>query len=309
MLAGFGVAAGMVYRAGVRELLPMINRLGWNLGWLWLYFFIPITCAGMAWRAFFAYPQSYSVIKVVMASWVGLACNWLLPVAQVGGELAKARLLSTPSEDIEPWAAVVLDKTFQLITQCLFALIGVVLLLAFYFDQAALEWSLAGIVFLALLATGFWRLQRRGLMGLGKRLMDKVFKGQDETSQRQLAAAMDQRIQGMYHQPRRMVLASLWRMGFRFGMAGEVYLIMGWLGHPVGYLEAIVLESLGQTVRMAAFMVPAGLGVQELTLTLLGSALGIPPIASLSLSMGKRLRELVVGLPALMGWLIWWRPR
>ena len=87
-------------------------------------------------------------------------------------------------------------------------------------------------------------------------------------------------------------------------MAGEVYLIMGWMGHPVTYVEAVIFESLGQTVRMAGFIVPAGLGIQEGALTLIGAALGVSPAACLSLSVGKRLRECLVGGPALLGWFL-----
>lgn len=89
-------------------------------------------------------------------------------------------------------------------------------------------------------------------------------------------------------------------------MAGEVYLIMGWMGHPVTYVEAVIFESLGETVRMAGFIVPAGLGIQEGALTLIGAAQGVSPAAYLSLSVGKRLRKCLVGGPALLGWFLKW---
>ena len=66
----------------------------------------------------------------------------------------------------------------------------------------------------------------------------------------------------------------------------------------------MIFESLGQTVRMAGFIVPAGLGIQEGALTLIGAALGVSPAACLSLSVGKRLRECLVGGPALLGWFL-----
>ena len=77
---------------------------------------------------------------------------------------------------------------------------------------------------------------------------------------------------------------------------------MHFLGAPVSWGEALILESLGTAVRNAAFPVPAGLGAQEGGFLLLGAALGIPPPLCLALSLAKRARELIVGLPALAAW-------
>ena len=96
-------------------------------------------------ESLFCSQHAYPLPGVVRATWVGLACNWLLPVAQVGGEIAKARMLSSPSRDLVPWAAMILDKTFQLVTQCCFGALGLGLLLAFRFDQATFRLALAGI--------------------------------------------------------------------------------------------------------------------------------------------------------------------
>ena len=55
-------------------------------------------------------------------------------------------------------------------------------------------------------------------------------------------------------------------------------------------------------VRLLAFMVPAGLGVQEAGLVLFGQALGISSELALSVSMAKRMREVLCGLPSLLSW-------
>jgi len=63
-----------------------------------------------------------------------------------------------------------------------------------------------------------------------------------------------------------------------------------------------MLESLGNAVRGAAFAVPGALGVQEGGFILLGSQLGLDAETSLALSLVKRFRELVFGLPGLVVW-------
>jgi hypothetical protein len=64
--------------------------------------------------------------------------------------------------------------------------------------------------------------------------------------------------------------------------------------------EAVVIESLVQAVRGAAFAIPSALGAQEAGLILLCGIFGIPPDQALSLSLIKRAADLVLGIPGLV---------
>ena len=55
-----------------------------------------------------------------------------------------------------------------------------------------------------------------------------------------------------------------------------------------------------QAIRGAAFAVPGALGVQEGGYVLLASLVGLPSHAGLALSLGKRTREILLGLPGLL---------
>jgi len=57
-----------------------------------------------------------------------------------------------------------------------------------------------------------------------------------------------------------------------------------------------------QAVRHLAFIVPGALGVQEAGLIIFGHSLGIDAQLALAISMSKRLRELLCGLPSLLSW-------
>jgi uncharacterized membrane protein YbhN (UPF0104 family) len=81
---------------------------------------------------------------------------------------------------------------------------------------------------------------------------------------------------------------------------GEVYLITILLGTPVSWRDALLLESLGQAVRGAGFAIPGALGVQEGGYLLLAPLAGLAPDAALALSLAKRARELLLGLPGLI---------
>jgi len=74
------------------------------------------------------------------------------------------------------------------------------------------------------------------------------------------------------------------------------------MGHPVDLKEAIILESLTNAIRGAAFVVPGGFGVQEGGLVLLGHLMGLAPETALALSLVKRVPDLALGLPGLLAW-------
>ena len=115
----------------------------------------------------------------------------------------------------------------------LFWRIGPWSLLAFRFDQATFRLALAGIGLLSLLAFGFWRMQRTRFDDLGHRWIQKILRSQSRQEGAKLAQAMDARVSKLYLNRIKLLKGFAWRMCFRFAMAGEVYLIMGWMGHPV----------------------------------------------------------------------------
>jgi hypothetical protein len=55
-------------------------------------------------------------------------------------------------------------------------------------------------------------------------------------------------------------------------------------------------------VRHAAFMVPAGLGVQEAAVVLLAQLFGVDREVALSFALVKRMREVIFGCLALLSW-------
>ena len=50
------------------------------------------------------------------------------------------------------------------------------------------------------------------------------------------------------------------------------------------------------------FFIPAGLGIQELAFVIIGSHVGLSDSVSFSMAIGRRIRELVVGIPAMLTW-------
>jgi len=88
-------------------------------------------------------------------------------------------------------------------------------------------------------------------------------------------------------------------LGWLIGTA-EVWIALRFMGVSITVNEAIVIESLMQAVRGAAFAIPGALGAQEAGLILLCGMFEIPPDQALALSLIKRAADLIVGVPSLI---------
>ena len=85
--------------------------------------------------------------------------------------------------------------------------------------------------------------------------------------------------------------------------AFEIYIFLLIMDVNVSILDVIIIESFTGIIRAIAFFVPAGIGVQELAFVAIGSYVGLTPSVSFSIAIGRRVREFLVGVPAIVAWL------
>jgi putative membrane protein len=168
--------------------------------------------------------------------------------------------------------------------------------------------TFAAGAFAVLLAVGiytFYRIQQAGLFVAAVKLGAKLVGRFDWSRVSDGAGNVDEAVRGTYARRAEFWQGCAWRFAARVVAAGEVWLAFQFLGHPISIADAIVIESIGQAVRGAAFIVPGALGVQEGGYMLLAAALGIGPELGLALSLCKRVRELAIGIPGLVAWKLW----
>lgn len=230
--------------------------------------------------------------------------NSLLPAGQIGGPVLMVRHLAQRGTRMaDAAAAVTVSTTMQALAQMAFALIGIAA-----FSLYATHESVAYLRTPALIATGvlgalavaFYAAQRRGLFGRGLRLASKLLGPRDWSSLATRADAIDDAVGALYRDRAKVAKTfALSLAGWIVGTA-EVWLALHFLGHPVSWLDALLLESVGQAIRGAAFAIPGSLGAQEGGYLLLAPLVGLPPDAALALSLAKRARELALGLPGLL---------
>jgi len=295
------------------EVWDAVSLIGWGMLGLILWRFVSLLVAGGAWRFLFAPSSRPSLPIAVIARWVSESVNGLLPVAQVGGEFARARLVfhalkreGKPASGMDAAATVIVDMTLALVAQVLFSLVGLWHL--WQLNENAIARIAGGIVVSVLPLILLIVMQHQGALRGGSALAARFGLSRlvaDESQEHPLWA----RLSALY---RRLPLASgvvalhlvAWTL-----RAGEVWLAMRMMGHPVSMIDAVMIEGLLSAARTAGFLLPAGLGVQEGALLLLCGWAGIPSPVALALALLKRARELGVCLPGLGVWALLERPR
>jgi putative membrane protein len=285
----------------VRSVADLLRRALWLLPWMVALHLGELFCSGLAWRA------------LLPATRVSLDTFWrlriaregidsLLPVAQVGGEIVGAQLLSRRGTPLARSAAsVVVDITLELVTLLGFMLIGLALLTVHGRD--GLDWMRLLIIAggIALVAGGSLLAQRFGLLRLLEALSRRIARhwpGFADVSLDGLQAAA----RGIYQQTRPMAVGGLlhllaWMLG-----TIEAWAVLHALGVPISVVQALIIESLGMAGRGAGFAIPAAIGAQEGGFVLAAAAVGVHTLPALALSLVKRAREILVGLIGLVMW-------
>jgi putative membrane protein len=289
---------------GFSEVAAALGAAGWGLLWVTLFHLVPLIVDALGWQRLLSDDGRHSFALLVWARWIGESINGLLPAAQVGGDLAKARLITQRGvPGPKSGASVVIGLTIGLLTQIVFTLMGVGLLIGSG-ARGAVSIVLIGVGVMFLAVTGFYLLQRCGMFGRLARVVISLGGDRDWESLVGGAEILDNAIWSIYRNRGALVISGLWYLcGWIVG-TGEVWLALYFLGMPVTVTDAFLLESLGQALRSAAFCIPGALGVQEGGFIVIGGLIGLGPEVSLALSLTKRVRELVLGVPGLIVWQI-----
>jgi putative membrane protein len=225
------------------------------------------------------------------------AINALLPVAQVGGDVVRARLAVSPRLPLRASAASCLvDVGLGIACLAVFLIAGLALAAVTIadprIDRLALAIAGAGLTAAVLLALA----ERWGVL----RLFDRLTA--------QSAGALGQ-LTGLGDEVRRLLRrrvglsqSVLWHLlSWLMGVV-ETSVSLWAVGLEASWRHAFVLESLAQGARAVGFAIPGALGIQEGGYVLICAALGIPADRAVALSLLRRVREITLGGLGLAIW-------
>jgi putative membrane protein len=241
--------------------------------------------------------------KLVAAQWMGRSVNVLLPVAQLGGDVVRVRLLSMWGTDgVTAMASVVVDKTVQATASMLWGLVGISLLVGLSLDDGLAASALGGLFVMGLGVSGFVLVQRAGMSRFVAVLAKSLGKNGLRKKLVERAKDLDAEIRGIYRRKGRLATACLVRALGLAIQTGEVWLAAYLLGHPIGAIEALTLKSMNSLLNDVAFFVPNSYGVQEGSYVLLGGLIGLDPGFMLALSLSTRIRDVAIDVPGFLFW-------
>jgi putative membrane protein len=227
----------------------------------------------------------------------------VLPVSQVGGVVIAVRAASSGGvATAVAFGSSVVDITLELVAQLVYTLVGIGLLarhfgLDSHGDRLLLP-LLGGLTVATALVGGFIAAQRRGFA-----LIERMLERMTPIAAAHTAAA-GRAVEAAYERPLRTWACLGLHLASWFGSAAGTWLILKFIGRPLPFLSVVAIESLLFAIRNAAFVVPSGLGVQEGAYALLGPLFGLPAEVALALSLLKRGRDIIIGIPALITWQI-----
>jgi putative membrane protein len=303
---GFLLVVYLIIASGARDVGHAMLLIGWWLIPISLFHLVPLVFSALAFRDLLPASSRLTARGVIWIRWIRESINSLLPVASIGGEVAGVRLAQLRGvPGAQAAASIIVDITVGTLSQLVFVLLGVSLLLMHSTERNALvvAWAvLIGIAVLSAAIAGFVISQHRGLFAGSVKLGRWLLPNQWLPALSAGASAIDDAVVAGYRTGRPFLRASLLRLvGWIVG-AGEIWLVMRALGQPFGMLDSIILESLSSGVRSAAFMVPGALGALEGSFVLFAELFGLSSETALAIALSKRIRELALGLPGLFVW-------
>lgn len=300
-ISGMLLVIALVAVEGFSIVVQALARARWGiLAATLLHLSSVLLCAG-AWGVLMSATLRRPLSSLFLYRWVREGVNSLLPVAQVGGIIVQARLLTLRgvAGDLAGASAVV-DLTLEVTALFIFALLGLGLLAAG--GQAQPTTSLALGVALGFPAIlGFFAAQRFGFVRLLKWLSERLAR-REAWPLRGSLLTLDNAIHALYRNRLRLAAATALHFAAWLMSAVEIGVLLRFMGQPAGAREALIVASLGYAVRAAGFLVPGALGIQEGGFMLLVTLVGVPAPVGLALSLARRVRELLLGIPAVLAW-------
>jgi putative membrane protein len=303
-LLGVALLVTLAVRVDLASMVHVLAVAGWPLLGLLPYrvlYFLPYA---LGWAILLRGVKGGSHVGLGYLFWVATVregVDRLLPVASMGGGVIGVRLLRWRGVPMaEASASIIVEILLTLFALYLFFVVGVLLLLGVgmsFHEHSRL--LVAVVLTLPVPLVMAWLLRHGSLF----ERMHGFLLGLVGTSPlSEGAAALDGEIRAILSRHRALLVTGFLQFFALLSGSFEIWFALRLFGHPVGWGAAIALESMTQAVRHVAFVIPAGLGVQEAGLIIFGRTLGIDAELALAVSMAKRLREVLLGVVSLLSW-------
>ena len=285
-LAGAGLFAYAVRRAGVAEILDSIQRIGWGLAIILAIAGLRFLIRAQCWRwclppgAAFPFPRAFAAFLA------GDAVGNVTPLGLLASEPTKVFLTRFHLATRESVASLFLENLVYAASVMAMVGFGLVVLAANVPMPAA--WKIAIAAALAAMVAGSAVALRamRGTWDPGR--------GPRPRWRERLASARDEALRFSGGHPQRLWRVFALDLVFHALAVLEVYVTLQWLlgDRSPTLVQAIVFEALNRVVTAAFKFVPFRVGIDEASAGALAPILSVNPAAGVALAVVRKVRNL-----------------
>ena len=301
ILAGLATIGALVGHFGAGAVIRSLLAIGWmGFSAICLIHLAVISLEGIAWRLLVAGTPLWVFLWGRLIRDAG---SEVLPVSQMGGCVLGARVVTLAGvPGAIAAASTMVDLTLEFFAKLAYMALGLSLLVHLRPDTPVALPVTIGLGATGLFAVAFVVVQRHGF-DLFDRFARLLGRGWAERTAAG-AAAVHTALARIYQRS-----AGLWggfalHLGCWVVSAVEVWIALSLAGAPLSFATVLAIESLLYAIRTVAFAIPNAVGVKEGAYVLIGATFGLTPEMALAISLLKRARDLVIGLPALGIWQV-----
>lgn len=289
---------------GSKESLELITENKSKLFFIILIHIPTLFFDAMAWKVFIK-NETFSILWSFIITWVSQASGKFFPTGTVTGEFIRIYLgtkkgLSFHESSSTVFADLVI-ATFSLFLIASFSFLVVLSNNVIFFQN---DNSFYIVISLLILLSGcvfFYFFINRRLLKFFLNLKNPLnFKLKRNNIK--LLLKIDYSLFKISSNKLNIFKATITRLLGWISGALEIYVFLMIINVEVSFVDVILIEAFTGLIRSVVFFIPAGLGVQELAFVIIGSHVGLSDSVSFSMAIGRRIREIGVGLPAILTW-------
>ncbi len=304
-LVGLGAAIAAIVWSGYDDVLHALSHAGWGILATGAYRFVPLAACVIGWRVLVPSGERPPPRFFLYLLWLRSSIDNLMPAIRIGGDIAAVRVMIKRGMRKETAiASTIVEVTLSLIALLIFGAMGMGLFL-WRTGNNDMGWQLAAGLCLSLMMIAlFMYVQHEGFFNLLSKISKLIFGSKAWLEFVENGKRLDTAIRALYSRRKQLAFCSFWELMTWILGSGEVWLSLYFLGHPVSLVDAVIIEALVQASVNIAFIVPAGLGVQDMGFLLIGRMLGLPPDIAAALAVIRRCGDLLVYIPGLITWQV-----
>ncbi len=296
LIAGCAIFCVLVYKIKPSTIYHQLIVIKWKALLLLLPYLLVFTLHTLGWK--YAFTKAHIRFKdLFLIRLAGESLNWIIPSANFAGEPMKAYFLKKHNVPmVDGMTSVVISKTIMMISQIVFVMIGVVLLLhKLNISGSRLTGSIAIVLLGIPIIIFIVFIQKHGLFTFLLKLLRKFririrYIEEKEEKLREL----DKNIYHFYRHNKKKTFCSFafYFLGWLAGLI-EVLLILYLLNIPMDTISVYIIESLSTAARGVTSFIPGSVGGQEGGIIAIFASLKLSTSIALTFGILRRFRQLI----------------